>query len=328
MKSPTHLILKSDLKGVFKPSNQRLQILIQSMAHKFHIHIYDIAINWNHIHFLIQVRDRNDDVRFIRALTSKLVMGFKAINPNLKTKLFTLRPFTRIISWGADFENVRTYIVKNFFEASGWRKREPTQKKKQRPKKSKPDHIKKIAQSNFSDRRAIKMKDAELAKSCLRIACSQQSKLPPVPRPTPAAILRALSMMLPVYAAEGLEYRSAHWSDLDPTEESMKQTILFTALSLLVATSASAAILTGRFECVRNQKVVKVVQVSKTQVGGIELPVLEFTYPLNDQSYFAGIGYVARNSAGTNYILNANAAITFDDKGVVTAEDECHKVSN
>jgi hypothetical protein len=110
-------------------------------------------------------------------------------------------------------------------------------------------------------------------------------------------------------------------------EDPMKQTILFAALSLLMATSASAEILTGRYECVRNEKIVKVVQVSKTQVGGIELPVLEFTSPLG-QSYFAGIAYVARNSAGTNYILNANAAITFDDKGVVTAEDECHKVSN
>ncbi len=137
LKSPTHLILKSEVKSVFKPSNQRLQLLIQNMSKKFNIHIYDIAINWNHIHFLIQVRDRKDYVRFIRAITSKLTMGIKKANPDLKTKLFTLRPFTRIVAWGSDFKNVRSYIVKNFFEANNWTKREKQQKQKLKPKKSK-----------------------------------------------------------------------------------------------------------------------------------------------------------------------------------------------
>jgi REP element-mobilizing transposase RayT len=132
LKSPTHLILKSDLKNVFKPNNQRLQALIQNIASKFHIHIYDIAINWNHIHFLIQVKDRKDYVRFIRALTSKIVMAVRKALPNLRAKLFTLRPFTRIVSWGKDFENVRAYIVKNFFEANHWTQREKGQRRKEK----------------------------------------------------------------------------------------------------------------------------------------------------------------------------------------------------
>jgi REP element-mobilizing transposase RayT len=137
LKCPTHLILKSDLNSVFKPNNQRLQALIQNIASKFHIHIYDMAINWNHIHFLIQVKDRQDYVRFIRALTSKIVMAVRKALPNLRAKLFTLRPFTRIVSWGKDFQNVRAYIVKNFFEANHWTRREKAQTKSGKSKRLK-----------------------------------------------------------------------------------------------------------------------------------------------------------------------------------------------
>ncbi len=155
LKSPTHLILKSELKSVFKPSNQRLQLLIQNMSKKFNIHIYDIAINWNHIHFLIQVRDRKDYVRFIRAITSKLTMGIKKANPGLKTKLFTLRPFTRIVAWGSDFENVRSYIVKNFFEANNWTKREKHKKKKPKPTNAKKTRAKQETHSLNSSLQAL-----------------------------------------------------------------------------------------------------------------------------------------------------------------------------
>jgi REP element-mobilizing transposase RayT len=145
LKSPTHLILKSDLNSVFKTNNQRLQTLIQNIASKFQIHIYDIAINWSHIHFLIQVKDRKDYIRFIRALTSKLVMGVKKARPHLKAKLFTLRPFTRIVSWGRDFQNVRAYIIKNFFEANRWTRREKIEKKTEKSKSQKKRGVKKTA---------------------------------------------------------------------------------------------------------------------------------------------------------------------------------------
>jgi REP element-mobilizing transposase RayT len=89
-KSPTHLVLKANQEKVFHPGNRHLQRLIQDMTKKFNIRVYDLAINWSHIHFLIQIKDRNDYVRFIRALTSKLAQGVKKKTPNSDTKLFTL----------------------------------------------------------------------------------------------------------------------------------------------------------------------------------------------------------------------------------------------
>ncbi len=123
-KLPLHLILKANQKKVFVPGNRRLQRLIQRLARKFYVRVYDVAINWSHIHFLIQIRERQDYVRFIRALTSKLAMAVQKVSPKSKTKLFTLRPFTRIISWGRDYKNAVDYLAKNCMESFGWIRRE------------------------------------------------------------------------------------------------------------------------------------------------------------------------------------------------------------
>ena len=136
-KSPIHLILKASQKGVFSPSNHSLKNLIRKTAKQFDIHIYDLAINWSHIHFLIRIRSREDYVRFIRALSSLLSQAIAKVHSrqsqrNLtedshvlgkdktqKTKLFTLRPFTRILSWGRDLKTVFRYVTLNQMEAFG-----------------------------------------------------------------------------------------------------------------------------------------------------------------------------------------------------------------
>jgi len=46
-KSPIHLILKADQKGIFSPSNRSLDKLIRKTAQQFDIHLYDLAVNWS-----------------------------------------------------------------------------------------------------------------------------------------------------------------------------------------------------------------------------------------------------------------------------------------
>ena len=115
-KNPIHLVLKSDEKASFHPCNQEMKNLIQDTASEFGIKIYDLALNWNHIHCLMKIPSRDSYVKFIRALTSRM-----------KVK-FILRPFTRILSWGRDFKNALNYLLKNKMEAFGL-KREPKKKK-------------------------------------------------------------------------------------------------------------------------------------------------------------------------------------------------------
>jgi hypothetical protein len=136
-KHPIHLILKADQKGVFNPSSQKLNSLIRKTARLFNIQIYDLAVNWSHIHFLIRFKQRNDYVKFIRALSSLLTEFSNISEPQCssgrspiqtaeisdstvqKRKLFTLRPFTRILAWGRDFRNAFSYLSLNQQESFG-----------------------------------------------------------------------------------------------------------------------------------------------------------------------------------------------------------------
>ncbi|MGZ5280101.1 MAG: transposase [Pseudobdellovibrionaceae bacterium] len=118
VKAPIHLVLKADQKGIFSPSNQSLAKLIRRTAQQFDIHLYDLAINWSHIHFLIRIRSREDYVAFVRALTSLITQGVKKSRPRL-TKIFSLRPFTRILKWGRDLKGVFNYLKLNQMESFG-----------------------------------------------------------------------------------------------------------------------------------------------------------------------------------------------------------------
>ncbi len=113
-----HLTLKSDLKGVFHPANRNLEQLLRSTAEKFHIRIYSSALNWSHIHCVIKIKDRKDYNAFIRVLTSILALRIRK-HKNFAGKVFTLRPFTSILSWGRDFKNVLAYLVLNQLESLG-----------------------------------------------------------------------------------------------------------------------------------------------------------------------------------------------------------------
>ncbi|MEZ0390905.1 MAG: transposase [Pseudobdellovibrionaceae bacterium] len=117
-KQPLHLILKACEKLVFPPGNLSLEKLIHNQARKFNVKIYELAINWSHIHTIIKIKERENYNQFIRSLCSILAAKVRAKKPHLKT-LFTLRPFTRIISWGRDFKSLLNYLIINQMEARG-----------------------------------------------------------------------------------------------------------------------------------------------------------------------------------------------------------------
>ncbi len=133
-KHAIHLVLKSDLKGVFSPGNRRLEQLILNTAERFHVRIYSMSLNWSHIHFVIKIKDRKDYNAFIRVLTSILALRIRK-HTNLTGKVFILRPFTRIVTWGRDFKIVLDYLIANQLESFGLLVR-PKKTKKIRKKTS------------------------------------------------------------------------------------------------------------------------------------------------------------------------------------------------
>ena len=126
-KKPIHLVLRSSSVKVLTPTNKSLKRLIYTLAEKYSIKIYELALNHNHIRFVIKLKDKELYKFFIRELTSKMAQAIRKKLPHLKT-ILSLRPFTRILDWGKDFENVVDYIILNIEESMGWvvRKKRPT----------------------------------------------------------------------------------------------------------------------------------------------------------------------------------------------------------
>jgi len=125
-KKPIHLILKCTGKRIFSPTDRKLEKLIHNQANKYGIKVYEVALNWTHVHLLIKLPSRDAYVAFIRTITS-LIVSFvsKAQGIVSKTKgsalksIFDLRPYTKILSWGKQFQRVVEYIELNTSEALG-----------------------------------------------------------------------------------------------------------------------------------------------------------------------------------------------------------------
>jgi REP element-mobilizing transposase RayT len=139
LKESIHLNLKSELKSVFNPSNISLLELIRRTAREFNIKIYDLALVWSHIHLVIKIKSREDYNAFIKVLTARIAIAIRKFKPEVE-EVFTLRPFTRIISWGRDFKSVLNYLIINQMEAANvyWRKSKRNTKKKTTNTKRKP----------------------------------------------------------------------------------------------------------------------------------------------------------------------------------------------
>lgn len=116
IKRPIHLVLRSTQSKVFIPWNRSLEKLIYKLAQRFNIKIYDLSLNWSHIHSVILIKSRQDYVGFIRALSSILAKKIR-LAKGFSTPIFTLRPFTRILEWGRDFANTLNYVLINQLES-------------------------------------------------------------------------------------------------------------------------------------------------------------------------------------------------------------------
>lgn len=115
IKLPIHLVLRSHSAKIFLPSQRSLEFRMKKLAEKYYIRIYSLSLNWNHVHLVLKVNSREDYKRFIRHLTSSLALLAKK-----KGKVFEFRPYTRILTWGREFETILNYIRLNDLEAFGF----------------------------------------------------------------------------------------------------------------------------------------------------------------------------------------------------------------
>lgn len=113
-RAPLHLVLKSSdalKKGGFFLKRKWIETEIKKASHRWGVRVFEQAIAGNHIHLAIQVPDRLAYQKFIQRLTGILAKCLKI--------RFDHRPFTRIVSWGRDFQHLRRYIQQNIRECVG-----------------------------------------------------------------------------------------------------------------------------------------------------------------------------------------------------------------
>jgi len=106
---PLHLVLKSTSPFLLLRRCEEIEKEIRRMSHRFGVKIYRIAIHADHIHLCAQIPSRILYCRWIRGLTSNLARRVAGLK-------FALRPYSRIVTWGREFQIICSYIFANFRE--------------------------------------------------------------------------------------------------------------------------------------------------------------------------------------------------------------------
>ena len=138
-KSPIHIILRSDLavgSRVLTRHRAVVDHVTKKAAKAFKIKVYESAICRNHLHFLIRGRRRKQIQNFFRVLAGHIAQQVLQVCPLseeekstpsfswgqrgcLKNRrvFWSFLIYSRVMTWGSDFRNVKQYIMRNTLEA-------------------------------------------------------------------------------------------------------------------------------------------------------------------------------------------------------------------
>ena len=128
-RSTNHLVLRSTKavkKWSFKNFDQEIQTILNAFSKKHHIQLLSWANVGNHLHLHFRVPSRKLYRKFIRAISSAIMMkvtGFNRWNPSPEGfQFWDRRPFSRIVSTWAEFMNLKQYVQINRWEGCGIRR--------------------------------------------------------------------------------------------------------------------------------------------------------------------------------------------------------------
>jgi REP element-mobilizing transposase RayT len=156
-KQALHVVLRSDVaKGPYSllKHERVIKNTLQKMGQKHGVKVYRVANAGNHLHLLLRFTKRRGLQNFLRGstgliarkvlgrerglgryaqnkspkaikgseLTSKstAVFGSTGSTRDQHFKFWSQRPFTRIVSWGKDFDGTLSYLKLNSLEALGF----------------------------------------------------------------------------------------------------------------------------------------------------------------------------------------------------------------
>lgn len=137
-KQALHIVLRSSkAKGQLSMLHPKycnsIERFVQKTARRWGVKLYRFANVGNHLHLLIQVPTREAWKRFSKELSggiAQIVTGAQkgaaldrdknpSIPESAKRGFWDHLLYTRIVSFGRDFNGMCRYIIKNLFEAAG-----------------------------------------------------------------------------------------------------------------------------------------------------------------------------------------------------------------
>jgi REP element-mobilizing transposase RayT len=110
-RKPIHFVLKSKKTVTLYHHRVLLRKLLYLYAKRFGVKVYKESVQKDHFHFCIKITNRRLYRSFIRALTG-------VISQYLGKGLWSLIPYSRVVTWGRDFLNVLDYLLLNDCEVS------------------------------------------------------------------------------------------------------------------------------------------------------------------------------------------------------------------
>ncbi|MEO5668483.1 MAG: transposase [Bdellovibrionota bacterium] len=124
-KQALHIVLRSDWargeRSLLK--NERvIQNTILKIGRKNGVRVYRVSNAGNHLHLLVRFTKRRALQNFLRSscgLIARKMLGAERGSPH-QDSFWSQRPFTRIVSWGRDFNSVLAYVKLNTLEALGF----------------------------------------------------------------------------------------------------------------------------------------------------------------------------------------------------------------
>jgi hypothetical protein len=134
-KKALHIVLRSDWATgprSFLKFERIIQNTLLKLGRRHGVRVYRVANAGNHLHLLVRFTQRRGLQNFLRASTgliARKVLGAERGSPRKSTLIpagqsfWSQRPFTRIVSWGKDFDSTLSYLKLNTLESFGFLKR-------------------------------------------------------------------------------------------------------------------------------------------------------------------------------------------------------------
>ena len=121
--TPLHVVLKATrAKGKWalthRKNNSKITAMVYVYAARFKVRVFQFGNAGNHIHLLLQAKERKHLADFLRVLAGRIAVTVTGARKHIKKvgKFWDYLSFSRLVAWGNDFFRVRHYVLKNEWE--------------------------------------------------------------------------------------------------------------------------------------------------------------------------------------------------------------------